>query len=90
MGSDVFRYDDTNSPPISGATLVGALGEPPATPRARIEDVGGVLATRMPGLRRWQLTDRGEARVRAEAEGWLDTFIGGGKELAPRTWGRAS
>ena len=84
--SRVFR---TDGPPFDGAELLEALKLGPRTPSSRLYDTGGDLAVAVPSLAqtwRWRLTQRGEARVWAEAEGWLGLFFDPTSELRPLTW----
>lgn len=91
LPATVFRLAHArDNRPLRGDFLIDAVGEPPPTPEARVYDAGGLLAE---GSKRetwrWSFTERGEARVVAEADGWLDAFLDGRVELAPATWGRS-
>jgi len=85
----VYRLDDARGTALRGSSLIDAIAEPPRSCTARIYDTDGELAHGRI-LHRWTLTPRGEGRVRAEAEGWLPTFLGAGDELAPSAWRDAS
>lgn len=74
----VLRSDDVDVAPVRAESLIEAVAEPPRSRKASIVDSEGLLAHASPArARAWLYTDRGAARLRAEAEGWTDVFFSG-------------